>query len=79
MEKVMTYTLPKQLRIATANSKQNYYLPEGTVLYFDKSMSEGFDRYHVYVNVEGADWALQPLEKEGLIAPISAYIDRQTK
>lgn len=50
-------------------------LPAGTALYFDKTMPEGFTRYYVYVNIDGAPLDLQPTEKEGLIDPISAFFD----
>lgn len=68
------HTLTKPLRIATANENDHFYLPVGTTLYLDASMDEGFDRYQVYINVQG-NLPLAPTEKPGLIAPLSGYFD----
>lgn len=74
MEKQLVYKLKKPLRIATDRAdEKRYMLPPGTVLYFDKSMPEGFDRFHVFINVEGVDLELEPIEREGLIAPLSGF------
>jgi hypothetical protein len=67
------HTLQKPLRIASKFSKHYYLLPAGTVLYFDTSLSEGMDRFFVYINVEGEELELKEVEREGLIAPLTAY------
>lgn len=78
MEKQLVYKLKKPLRIATDKAdEKRYMLPPGTLLYFDRSMSEGFDRFHVYINVEGADLPLEAIEREGLIAPLSGFFDEE--
>jgi hypothetical protein len=80
MEKQLVYKLKKPLRIATDKAdEKRYMLPPGTLLYFDKSMPEGFDRFHVYINVEGVDLELEPIEREGLIAPLSGFFDEEER
>jgi hypothetical protein len=76
MDRELVFKLKKPLRIATDKAdERRYMLPPGTTLYFDKSMPEGFDRFHVYINVEGVSLRLEPLEREGMIAPLSGYFE----
>ncbi len=49
-------------------------LPAGTVMYYEKSLPEGFSRYRVYINTEKTlnDLPLQILEDPTMIDPIWA-------
>lgn len=47
-------------------------LPEDTILFYVKGMSEGFDVYKVYVNIEGKPLKLKKSPKKWLIAPVWA-------
>ena len=48
-------------------------LPPGTRLQYDKTFPEGFDRYHVFVNVQGSDWELEETNPPTLVDPLSAF------
>ncbi|MFY0574897.1 hypothetical protein ACN28S_11475 [Cystobacter fuscus] len=73
-ERGQIHVLETPLKIATdTQAKQYYLLPAGTTLYYDGAMPEGFTRYKVYVNIEGKALSLAPMEKPGLIAPLTAY------
>ena len=54
------------------DDRPHYLLPAGTTLYYDTSMPEGFDRFFVYVNVEGANLPLESPPKPGWKAPLTA-------
>jgi hypothetical protein len=67
------HVLRHPLRIASAARDEWYLLPAGTTLYYDDSMPEGFDRYRIYLNVEGGDLDLSQVSDRYYIAPLSAY------
>ncbi len=74
MEINKIHILTEPMLIGTEESQgKRYLLPKGTTLYFDKTMPEGFDRYFLFVNIEGKPLKLENPEKPGLVAPISAY------
>lgn len=76
MERKKVHVLTRPLKIATTNPADNYYfLPAGTVLYYDQPLPEKYDRYCVFINVEGKPLKLVPVEKEGLIAPLTGLPD----
>jgi hypothetical protein len=76
VEKKLVHTLTRPLKIATAKPEDKYYfLPPGTVLYYDAPLPEKFDRYYVYINVEGKPLEVKPVEREGLIAPLNGTPD----
>ncbi len=79
MEQRQIHVLKAPLKIATNDQARPYYLlPAGTTLYFDQSMPEGFDRYFLYVNVEGVPLALTRPEPPDMVAPLTAYpLDRE--
>lgn len=49
-----------------------HLLPKGTTLYYDRSFSEGFSRYKVYVNIDRTPLALTTLADPTMVAPIDA-------
>jgi hypothetical protein len=57
-----------------ADSNTFSLLPAGTVMYYEKSLPEGFSRYRVYINTEKTlnDLQLQTLEDTTMIDPIWA-------
>jgi hypothetical protein len=76
MEPQLVYRLKNPLHIATDKAdERRYMLPPGTLLYFDKSMPEGFDRFHVYINIEGSNLELEPLGREGLVDPLTGVFE----
>ena len=62
------FSLKKPLKVVSDIDEG--ILPKGTVLYYVKSMSEGFDVYKIYVNKEGEKFKLKKTDKKWLIAPI---------
>lgn len=67
------HVLAYPLRVASPAQNDWYLLPAGTTLYYEESMAEGFDRYRVYVNVEGAALEVTEAPFRNYIAPLSAY------
>lgn len=67
------HVLAHPLRVASAAQDEWYLLPAGTTLYYEDSMPEGFDRYRIYVNVEGAALDLTDAPYQNYIAPLSAH------
>jgi hypothetical protein len=69
----MIHVLKQPMIWGTAKDNNYYLIPAGTTLYYDGSMPEGFDRYKIYVNVEGV--RLAPLEtvQSGTIIPAGIY------
>lgn len=49
-----------------------HLLPKGTTLYYDRSFSEGFTRYKVYVNIDRTPLALATLADPTMVDPINA-------
>jgi len=72
MTDTQIHVLKHPLRIASAARDEWYLLPAGTTLYYDDSMPEGFNRYRIYLNVEGSDLDLAQSDRY-YIAPLSAY------
>lgn len=52
---------------------QNYLLPAGTTLYYDRAFPEGLVRYRVYINVEGVKLEGSELADPTEVSPTSAY------
>lgn len=67
------HVLAYPLRIASPAQNEWYLLPAGTTLYYEDSMAEGYDRYRVYVNVEGAALDVTAAPFHNYVAPLSAY------
>lgn len=65
MNTTKAYRLDEPLLIE--GEKQNGYslLPQGTVLYYDRSWDEGHSTYHVYFNFKG-EFRSTPLENSGV-------------
>jgi hypothetical protein len=59
MSTTKIHTLKSLLRVASPDRTRYYFLPPGTTLYYDDSLSEGLDRFYIYVNVEGITLPLQ--------------------
>jgi hypothetical protein len=51
-------------------------LPTGTSLVYVRSFPEGFDRYHVYVNVERAPLPLSEVSPPDMIDPLSSRLEQ---
>jgi len=64
-----------QTPLKVSSDKGEGILPKGTVLFYVKGMSEGFDVYKVYINVEGKPLKRKKPEKKWFIAPLIAYIE----
>ena len=67
------HVLAYPLRIASAAQNEWYLLPAGATLYYEDSMAEGYDRFRIYVNVEGAALDLTEAPFHNYVAPLSAY------
>lgn len=70
------YFLRKPIRVSSSNVNNYYFLPPGTTLYYDDSFSEGFDRFHVYIDVKGEKLLLEDISRPDLIAPETADVIR---
>ncbi|MRX11268.1 hypothetical protein GJ697_25925 [Pseudoduganella sp. FT25W] len=53
MDGKKAYRLEEPLLIEGKDQNSYSLLPQGTVLYYDKSWDEGHSTYHVYFNVKG--------------------------
>ena len=70
------YRLEKPLRIVTNNPDDVYLLPIGTALYLDgPPQKEGFQRYRIYINVNGGAFPVKKAEKYNLIIPLNTFND----
>ena len=56
-----------------ATNDHQYLLPAGTSLDFDQAFPEGFVRYKVYVNVEGATLDVAPPTEKFWLDPLTAF------
>lgn len=63
---------PMLLSGGTADSPPTI-LPKGTSLYYDWAAPEGFVRYKLYVNVEGANLESRPATEKFWIDPLTAF------
>jgi len=52
------------------NNKGDGKIPEGTTLFFNKSMKEGVSSYKIYVNIDGKPLEVRRSEKKWFVAPI---------
>ncbi len=68
------HILKSPLFITTAEDEACHgILPKGTALYYKKTFSEGFDRFCIYVNVEGPSLQLENTPKDNFEDPLTAY------
>lgn len=70
MHKERSHVLESPVLVRPTEGPGLGVLPIGTRLYFDRTTPEGSDLFHVFVRVEGAEFALAPLEKQGLVDPL---------
>jgi hypothetical protein len=61
--------LDKSLKIQS-DTKEVGLIPKGTVMYYVKGMSEGYDIYKIYISKEGKPFKLTKAKKKWLIAPV---------
>lgn len=54
-------------------AEHQYVLPAGTSLYFDQAFPEGFVRYKVYFNVEGARLESNEATDKFWLDPLTAF------
>lgn len=48
-------------------------LPAGTTLHYEQTFPEGFDRYRVFVNIEGSQFPLHDVPREDLVDPLTSF------
>jgi hypothetical protein len=68
------HIVKQPFRIA-ASKGNHYYLfpPPETMLYFDKSLPDGTDRYYVYIDIKGLPDDFQDLHGKHEIKSLRAY------
>ena len=69
----LVHIVESPLQIATNDPSERFVIPAGTTLHYIDSFPEGFQRYIVYVNIEGPPLTLHEVERDNFIAPVSAY------
>ncbi len=68
------YELKKPLHIESNDKTHEYYLPPGTVLFYEDTFPEGFIMYRVYIDVHGYPFRLKKAERKGLKAPLTTFV-----
>ena len=76
--KIHVLRQPLTLDSQTGDGNQAGMLPIGTTLECDRGFSEGFDRYCVFVNIEGSPLTLQDKKHYNEVTPLWGY-SQETK
>ena len=69
------HRLKKTIVVRTNNGLNVGVLPKDTLMYYEKSLSEGIDRYKIYLNVEKMDLDLDNNFPEDLKDPLISFMD----
>lgn len=64
------YVTEAPMRVGLPSVEGDYFLPKGTMLYYDHSVAEGTQVFRVYVRFDGPMIPLKGTEEVNLISPL---------